>query len=144
MSISKFFLFFIFILFLGCSQKNSTKDIETNSNTPQFYMVIFSDNIFGIHLTNIGKKSLQKAIKLTLIQSAKIALENGYNYFILIDKQKHTDKKYANNGYSNIIFNNITYHITKPNITNTIVCFKEKPELIGEIYSAKAILDKKS
>jgi hypothetical protein len=108
-------------------------------------MIRFSDNIFGIHLINKKyKKDSLVAIDMTMVQSAKIAIKNGYKYFVLIDKKENIDKDYTDKGFSSIVFADNTYFITKPSSTNTIVCFEETPELIGNIYNAKEIIKKMS
>jgi hypothetical protein len=138
-------------LFVGCSSKKEVaqKGIEKGSKDPiampNFYMIRFSDNIFGIHLINKKyKKDSLVAIDMTMVQSAKIAIKNGYKYFVLIDKKENIDKDYTDKGFSSIVFADNTYFITKPSSTNTIVCFEETPELIGNIYNAKEIIKKMS
>ncbi len=66
-------------------------------------------------------------IDLALLRSAEITLQNGFNYFIVIntDASSAIDTDTAENEF--IFHNGLRLQRADPGSTNTIVCFKDKP-----------------
>ena len=92
-------------------------------------------NVYQVDFSGNAYISSQEVADFALLRSAELTLEKGYNYFVIIDGSKYSDTSSyevptAYGGYQ-------TYTTSKPSASNTIVCFKEKPE--GFSYNAKFI-----
>lgn len=151
----KVILLSIFILFLaGCSTKYQPDGFKGG-----FQEIQLSENVFSVSFRGNAYTSREEVTNYALLRSAEVALLNGYNYFILNNSEK-TSKEgnfttptnynttYQSNIYGNQIYGNsrtnayggqnISY--SKPTTTNTIICFKEKPETNQIVYDAKFIV----
>ena len=102
-------------------------------------------NVFKVSFSGNGFTSRERATNLTLLRSAELTLENGYQYFAIIEANSYTSNsayttpatynttgRYDSGGYSATTTKKggQTYNISRPSTSNTIVCFKEKPETI--------------
>jgi hypothetical protein len=73
----------------------------------------------------------ERVIDLVLLRSAEIALQNGFNYFIVVDDSESAS---ATNGALQTIATELTisngrrYRPATPGTTNTIVGFARKPK----------------
>ena len=65
----------------------------------------------------------ERSIDLSLLRSAEIALENGFNYFVIVKSDG-----LENSAYEATTYGDESYAHSDPGTTNTIVCFKEKPQ----------------
>jgi len=77
------------------------------------------------------KSADQQVIDLALLRSAEISLQGGFNYFIVVN----TDESVAASADAVpatatefMMHNGIRYYHTSPASSNTIVCFKRKPQ----------------
>ena len=83
-----------------------------------------------------------KIVDLTLLKSAETALENGFNYFVIVKTSEsvstgaytaadssvgQVDNYLQDSGYEATIVGDKTYLHADPGAVNTIVCFREKP-----------------
>jgi len=112
-----------------------------------------SDNVFQVSFIGNGYTGRQKATDLSLLRSAELALENGFSYFTLADSSQHTNQSTYTTPRSSsttgsvygtgnsLNFNSTTQHyggqtmlLSFPETTNTIVCFKEKPNVQGIVF----------
>ena len=84
-------------------------------------------NVFQVTFKGNTYTGIERANDFTLLRSAELALENGYEYFVIIDAQQYS---------SNSSDTTSTTH-TANTSTKTIVCFKEKPEEFS--YNARFI-----
>ena len=90
-----------------------------------------------------------RAVDLTLLKSAETALQNGFNYFVIVatgesvkttayttpeNSNGQLDNYLQDVGYEATVVGTNTYHHADPGAINTIVCFKEKPG--GFAYAA--------
>lgn len=115
------------------------------------------ENVFKISFRGNGYTGRERVADFTLLRSAELALENGYKYFVIIDANSYTSNStyttpttshttgsahtYGNHTYGSATTTTTggqTYNISKPSSSNTIVCFKEKPEE-GFSYNAEFI-----
>lgn len=115
------------------------------------------ENVFRVIFKGNGYTQQDRANDFVLLRSADLALENGYKYFIIIDSSTSTQNStyttpttyntnanvYSSGNYAygtatTTSTGGQTYNISKPSSTNTIVCFKEKPEQ-GFSYNAAFI-----
>ncbi len=88
-----------------------------------------------------------------------MAIENGFNYFVIVDSENYsktgayttpsTSHTTANvYGYGNYAYGSATtktsggqtFFFSKPRTTNTILCFKEKPQIDALIFDAHFVL----
>lgn len=116
------------------------------------------ENVFQVSFRGNGYTSYQRASDFSLLRSAEIALENAYNYFIIVDSEKYSKtcayttptRSYTTGsayGYGNYAYGSATtttyggqtYFISKPRAANTIVCFKEKPDINGLVYDSEFV-----
>ena len=65
----------------------------------------------------------EESVDLSLLRSAEVALENGFNYFVIVQSDSQ-----ENSAYEATTYGGESYTHSDPGTTNTIVCFKEKPE----------------
>ncbi|MFA6217510.1 MAG: hypothetical protein WDL87_07685 [Candidatus Omnitrophota bacterium] len=117
------------------------------------------DDIYKVGFRGNGYCRRERADNLALLRCAEVTLNNGYQYFIIIDEKSltqasaYTAPVTANthgtvNTYGNqaiysgttLYSGGQTYIYHKPSTTNTIKCFKDKPENIPVIvYDADQI-----
>jgi hypothetical protein len=90
-----------------------------------------------------------RAVDLTLLKSAEITLQNGFNYFVIVptgesvktaaynspeNSNGQIDNYLRDVGYEPTVVGANTYYHADPGAINTIVCFKERPR--GFAYAA--------
>lgn len=83
-----------------------------------------------------------RVVDLTLLRSAETALENGFNYFVIVKTSEsasteaytppdssvgQVDNYLQDSGYEATVVGDKTYLHVDPGAVNTIVCFREKP-----------------
>lgn len=111
-------------------------------------------DVFNVTFKGNGYTAQDKANDFTLLRSAEIALENGFNYFVIVDANQYskhetyTSPAYATtnlnqdmngNAVANtVVYGGQAYNYTKPRSSNTIVCYVEKPQ--GFSYGADFIV----
>ncbi len=97
----------------------------------------------------------ERAADFSLLRSADIALEHGFNYFVIIDRAHSSETSsyttpqqsyttgtvtaVGNTAYGSsqtTTYGGQTYHYSKPRSSNTIVCFTERPDLPTLVYDA--------
>lgn len=117
------------------------------------------ENVFRVSFRGNGYTGRERAADFTLLRSAELTLENDFQYFAIIDASSDTShssyttpaRSYTtgsvygsgNNAYGSATTTTTggqTYNISKPSASNTIVCFKEKPETVFT-YNAKFIYE---
>lgn len=111
------------------------------------------ENVFQVNFKGNGFTSKERSADFALLRCAELASNNGYDYFTIIDAQQYTTNStyttptqtkakvsvYGNTAYgSSTTYGGQTYNISKPSNTNTIICFKEKPE--GFSYNVKFLM----
>jgi len=115
-----------------------------------------SENAFKVSFKGNGYTSKERAADFCILRCAEVAREAGFNYFILVDTDQYSTKGLyktpstsyttatvsGGSGYATTkTYGGQTYTISKPRALNTIVCFKEKPELETLVYSAQFLID---
>ena len=115
------------------------------------------ENVFKVSFRGNAYTGRERVSDFTLLRSAELTLENGYKYFVIIDANSYTSNStyttpttshttgsaygYGNSAYGSATTTTTggqTYNISKPSSSNTIVCFKEKPN-VGFSYNAEFI-----
>lgn len=107
------------------------------------------ENVFTVFFRGNGLTGRERVADFTLLRSAELTLENGFQYFAIIDANSYTSNStyttpttfhttgsaygtgnYAYGSATTRTTGGQTYNISKPSSSNTIVCFKEKPETV--------------
>ncbi|ABI59617.1 CC0125/CC1285 family lipoprotein [Nitrosomonas eutropha] len=113
-------------------------------------------NVFRVSFRGNGYTRAERAEELALLRSAELTLKNGFTHFAIIDSQsreKHSAytaptqsyttanaTAYGNSAYgtaNTTTYGGQTFLISKPSTTNTIMCFKGKPDIQGLVYDAQ-------
>jgi hypothetical protein len=113
-------------------------------------------NVFKISFKGNGYTHAERAADLALLRSAELTIKNGFTHFVVIDSQsreKHgtyttptqsyttaNANAYGNSAYGTAYtttYGGQTFNISKPSTTNTIMCFKGKPDIQGLVYDAQ-------
>ncbi len=125
-------------------------------------------NVFQVTFKGNGYTAKDRASDFALLRSAEITLENGFEYFVIVEAQQFSKNSsyttptttttsvnantygsaygygnyatYSGNTYGTATSRTTggqTYNISKPRASNTILCFKEKPE--GFSFNARFI-----
>jgi hypothetical protein len=105
------------------------------------------DNVFVVSFRGNGYTKRERVADFTLLRSAELALQHGFQFFAIIEANSYTSHSTyttptrsttKGSAYSsgNYVYGSSTtrttggktYNISKPSSSNTIVCFKDKPE----------------
>jgi hypothetical protein len=142
------------LLVMGCATT-----YHSTGFTGGFSETQLSENIFQVRFKGNGFTSMERASDFCLLRSAELAKENGFFYFIIIDSNSSSNLSTyttptttestgnafvnGNNIYGNstmTTYGGQTYVIRKPSTMNSIVCFKEKPEIKALIYESGFVI----
>ncbi len=135
----------IFVLIVqGCATSYQKKGFTGGFSETQL-----DENVFSVSFRGNGYTDRERVADFTLLRSAELTLSNGYQYFAVIDSNSYTKQNayttpthsnttasaYASGNYAygnatTTTTGGQTFLISKPSASNTIVCFKEKPESI--------------
>ncbi len=117
------------------------------------------ENIFQVSFKGNGYTSRERVSDFALLRSAEIVIENGYRYFVVVESEKYskvgayttpttsqtTGSAYVSGNYvhgssTTTSYGGQTFIISKPRANNTILCYKEKPDINGLVFDAEFIL----
>lgn len=113
-----------------------------------------NENTFHVKFSVLNHLQTEDIIDYALLKSAELVYRHGYNYFIIIEQreqainvsyttpaQMQTElSAYYHKFYGfSVSHEGKTYLLATPSGSNTIICFKEKPE--GFIYNAKYLIN---
>jgi len=132
---------------------------QKQSFTGGYSEVRLGENIFQVSFRGNAYTSRERASDFSLLRSAEVAIENGYRYFIIIESEKYSKVgayttpstsyttgsaySYGNYAYGSATtttYGGQTYLISKPRSNNTILCFKEKPDINALIFDAEFVI----
>jgi hypothetical protein len=135
----KLMLFVLVAILQGCA--NTYQSLGSNGGYSEIQL---DENAFKVSYKGNGGMSKEMVADYTLLRSAEITLDKGYNYFAIVNADnltsestyttptatKTTDYDY---GYGVRASNTTTtggetIHTVEPSSANTIVCYKQKPE----------------
>ncbi len=143
---------YIFLLSLVTILTSCATAYQREGSTGGYTETQLDENVFKVSFKGNGFTARDKAADFVLLRSAEVTLENGYNYFIIIDAKEFsknstyteptttygTATAYGNTAYgTSTSYGGPTYNISKPRASNTIILFKEKPQQFS--YNAKFI-----
>lgn len=113
-------------------------------------------NVFRVSFRGNGYTRAERAEELALLRSAELTLKNGFTHFAVIDSQSRerhgsyttptqsyttaNATAYGNSAYGTAqttTYGGQTIQFSKPSTTNTIMCFKGKPDIQGLVYDAQ-------
>ena len=105
--------------------------------------VQLDENVFQVSFRGNAFVTADRVENYTLLRSAEVAMENGYDYFVIIDKDAYetTGAVYTpattytsgslsgNNFYgTTTTYGGMMSSYSKPSSSNMIACYHEKPE----------------
>ncbi len=137
------------IVWAGCGgatlyQKDSGRNLLSDILELQFPLeggfseTQLSENVWIVNFRGNRYTRKERTVDLSLLRSAELTLENGFNYFVIADSG--TDirtETYATHS----IMNDISIHTSrKPTSSNIVIMFKEKPENTPNAFDAKFII----
>ena len=125
MNIFQSFLVFLLLLLLG----GCAKPLQADNYVERISPTWLDASRFIVAYPR--KSADQKIVDLTLLRSAEIALPTGFNYFIVVNTEDSIAQSSAPQtgaAAQIIVYNGIRYYHTSPASSNTIVCFKRKPQ----------------
>jgi hypothetical protein len=130
----------ILVIFISTFIQSCATTYQKSGFTGGYSETQLDVNVFKISFRGNGYTDRERVTDFTLLRSAELALKNGYQYFAIIDSNNYTSHssrttpiRYSTTGstYGSTVTTTIggkTYHTSRPSSSNTIVCFKEKPE----------------
>jgi hypothetical protein len=138
----------IIILFAALLQGCATSYIA-NGFSGGYSETQLDENVFKVTFRGNGYTRRERAADFTLLRSAELTLEHGYQYFMLVNANSSTSQSsyttptvsnttasvygsgnYAYGNASTTTYGGQTYNISKPSSSNTIVCFKKNPNQV--------------
>jgi hypothetical protein len=140
----------IFVALLAsCASEYSAKGMFNGYSD-----VRLGENVFRVSFQGDGYDNRERVTDLALLRSAEVALANGFQYFVIANAADNsTGAAYTmprttqTNAtvYGNTLaatstsYGGQTFFITYPNTTNTIYCFKQKPDIGVLVYDARYV-----
>jgi hypothetical protein len=144
---------FLSALLSGCATAYQQQSFSGGYSETQL-----GENIFQVSFRGNGYTRRERASDFSLLRSAAVALEHGFRYFVIVESEKGsklgtyttpttsytTGSAYASGNYAygnatTTTYGGQTYLISKPRATNTILCFKDKPENGGLVFDAQFV-----
>jgi len=150
----KYFVFIMVLALTGCATT-----YQRQSFTGGYSETQLGENVFQVSFRGNGYTSRERASDFSILRCAELALENGFRYFVIIDSEKYSKTgayttptqsyttanaygygNYAHGTATTTTYGGQTVFISKPRATNTILCFKEKPETDGLFFDAEFVV----
>lgn len=148
----------IFVLIATLFLSSCASTYTPRSNFPGFngyFETQLGENIFQVGFQGDGYDSRERVTDLALLRSAEVALQHGFAYFVIVNMADNstgasyvaptttqaTATAVGSTTYGTATtFGGQSYFFTYPNTTNTIICFKEKPNTQGLVFEARFIV----
>ena len=125
-----FFVFLLLLLLGGCAKPlQPDNPLQPKNYAERLSPSWLDSNRFIVAYPR--KSSDVEIIDLTLLRSAEIALQNGFNYFIVINADESITTSAGDSaavGSEFIVHNSIRYYHANPASSNTIIGFKRRPQ----------------
>ncbi|MDD5774133.1 MAG: hypothetical protein PHX78_11780, partial [bacterium] len=132
----------VFTLF-GCATSYRSRGFNGGYSDTQL-----DTNVFRVTFNGNSNTTRERVNDFTLLRCAEVALNNGFEFFIIVDSSNsatygtyttpattttHTDvnvsHNYAHADSEATTYGGQTFITTKPSSTNTIMCYKNKPDI---------------
>jgi hypothetical protein len=116
-------------------------------------------NVFRVTFKGNGVTSAERAEDMALLRSAELTLQNGFTHFAIADGRSRSESvtfdtpaqattrgtisTYGNTSYLNArtqVTGGDSFTVVKPSTSNTIICFKGKPQISAFVYDAQFIM----
>ncbi|MCP4331881.1 MAG: hypothetical protein GY785_04435 [Gammaproteobacteria bacterium] len=138
MTMKIFRLSLLLLLLSACA-----KPLQPENYAERISTTRLDDNVYLISYRGSALNAGDKIVDLALLKSAETALEKGFNYFVIVKTSEsakagafttpdndngQVDNYLEDGGYEATVFEGNTYVHADPGMTNTIVCFKDKPQ----------------
>jgi hypothetical protein len=143
----------MFGLLSGCVTPYQPKSFSGGYSESQL-----GTNMFTVAFQGNGNTSYELAADFCLLRSAEITLENGFRYFVVVESYKdfgeflvtkptqsyttwsiYASGNFAHGNARTATYGGQTYFISTPSTENTILCFKDKPEVDGLLFDAEFV-----
>lgn len=134
------------VLLAGCATSYKPEGLRGGFSEAQLDV-----NVFRVSVRGNGYTHADRVEEMALLRSSEIALEHGFKYFVIVNArasektQQYQDPAYATTvttgvgtsvaHSSTFVSGGGTYNISKPSITNTIVCLNDQPK---DVFSYNA------
>ena len=138
----KIYLSTLVLVLCGCATTYQPKGFSGGFSETQL-----DTNVFRVAFNGNGYTGREKAEDYALLRSAELALQNGFTHFAILDSRAGTNYStfrtptqstttgtasvYGNTAYGSATTTTTggqSFLVQKPSSTNTIFCFKGKPE----------------
>lgn len=142
------------MLFISCVTPYQSAGITGGYSETQL-----AENLFSVVFSGNGYTGFERATDFCLLRCAELTKKNGFDYFLILENKERvststytTPTNYNTTGTVNSVGNTTygnfntkssggqTYNIAKPSLTNTIKCFKEKPDKYEIVYESDFII----
>ena len=119
------------------------KPLQPENYAERISTTRLEQNSFLVAYRGSSVSGADEVVDLTLLKSAETALENGFNYFVIVKTSEsastgtytppdssvgQVDNYLQDSGYAATVVGDKTYLHADPGAVNTIVCFEEKPQ----------------
>jgi len=147
---------FAAVLVISCSLAGCATPYKSYGFAGGFSETQLDTNVFRVSFSGNGYTPAERAEDLALLRSAELTLKNGYTHFVIIDERAYvnqaaytTPTQTVTTANATVVGNNAygtarttttggqTFFFSFPKSTNTIMCFKGKPDLQGMVYDAQ-------
>jgi len=145
-SINMFVFILLSLLLTGCATS-----YQPHAYSGGYSEKKLSENVYRVSFSGNGYTPLKRATNLSLLRTAEVTIEAGYNYFVLLDESTSIDRSSSvttpvtttltyGNGYGTATsFGGQSIPISKPSRSNTFQVFIEEPENVRS-YNAQTVL----
>ena len=124
----------LLLLLLGAC----AKPLQPDNYPEQISSTRLDNSTFQVSYPGGFNDADEKTVDLILLRSAEVALDNGFNYFIIVNNSAsdagtlkvsdQDENDLENTAYEPTFYRGKRYLHSDPGSDNKIVCFKEKPE----------------
>lgn len=147
-----------YLLLMGSLLAGCMTPYQPEGYTGGYTDTQLGENTFRVTFRGNVEVSKARAADYALLRAAEVAITNGFRYFVVsesrIDSNVFTYTSPAEShttGNAHIIGNSIYGSATTitsggqvgtgstPSATNVIVCFKDKPDVIGVVFDAEFV-----
>ena len=126
-------LVLLFLLLSACA-----RPLQPDNYSERISSTQLDNNTFQVSYSGRASSADEKTTDLALLRSAEVALDNGFNYFVIVNVGEsdsstmkvgdQDENDLEKTSYEPTLYRGKRYVHSDPGADNTIVCFKEKPD----------------